>query len=225
MDRDKLIALLKKHHTAFSAMLNVYNHLPFNNSIKGKVKLSTGVTMLKKCRIVSGGTDNEIIIGDLSTLERCEIYIYGSHNTIRLGDRVSCTQACFCIEGDHNRIEIGYHTTLFGEIQLAAIEGTKITIGEECIFSSKIELRTGDSHTVLRKGTMERINPSLSIGIGDHVWVGTKVTMLKGTQVPRDCVVGAGSLLCRAYEHPNCVIAGVPAKEVKQDIDWMRERI
>ena len=72
---------------------------------------------------------------------------------------------------------------------------------------------------------MERINPSLSIGIGDHVWVGTKVTMLKGTQVPRDCVVGAGSLLCRAYEHPNCVIAGVPAKEVKQDIDWMRERI
>lgn len=42
MDRDKLIALLKKHHTAFSAMLNVYNHLPFNNSIKGKVKLSTG---------------------------------------------------------------------------------------------------------------------------------------------------------------------------------------
>ena len=148
MDRDKLIALLKKHHTAFSAMLNVYNHLPFNNSIKGKVKLSTGVTMLKKCRIVSGGTDNEIIIGDLSTLERCEIYIYGSHNTIRLGDRVSCTQACFCIEGDHNRIEIGYHTTLFGEIQLAAIEGTKITIGEECIFSSKIELRTGDSHTV-----------------------------------------------------------------------------
>ena len=40
MDRDKLIALLKKHHTAFSAMLNVYNHLPFNNSIKGKVKLS-----------------------------------------------------------------------------------------------------------------------------------------------------------------------------------------
>ena len=114
MDRDKLIALLKKHHTAFSAMLNVYNHLPFNNSIKGKVKLSTGVTMLKKCRIVSGGTDNEIIIGDLSTLERCEIYIYGSHNTIRLGDRVSCTQACFCIEGDHNRIEIGYHTTLVG---------------------------------------------------------------------------------------------------------------
>ena len=42
MDRDKLIALLKKHHTAFSAMLNVYNHLPFNNSIKGKVKLSCG---------------------------------------------------------------------------------------------------------------------------------------------------------------------------------------
>lgn len=134
MDRDKLIALLKKHHTAFSAMLNIYNHLPFNNSIKGKVKLSTGVTMLKKCRIVSGGTDNEIIIGDLSTLERCEIYIYGSHNTICLGDRVSCTQACFCIEGDHNRIEIGFHTTLFGEIQLAAIEGTKITIGRSAFF-------------------------------------------------------------------------------------------
>ena len=39
------------------------------------------------------------------------------------------------------------------------------------------------------------------------------------------CVVGAGSLLTKAYSQPNCVLAGVPAREVKQDVDWTIQRI
>ena len=50
-------------------------------------------------------------------------------------------------------------------------------------------------------------------------------TILKGVQVADGCVVGAGSLLAKAYSQPNCVLAGVPAREVKQDVDWTPERI
>lgn len=132
---------------------------------------------------------------------------------------------CFWLEDDNNSIEIGEHTSLCGKIQLATIEGTKIIIGKDCLFSSEIDIRTGDSHSLVKKDTYERINQSKDIVIGNHVWVGTRVTMLKGTTIQHNCMVGAASLLSKKYNIPNCVLAGVPAKEVKQDIDWKSERI
>ena len=80
-------------------------------------------------------------------------------------------------------------------------------------------------YQLIQKEIKKRLNPSASVKIGNHVWIGTNVTILKGTSVAENCTVGAASLLCKQYLNPNCVIAGVPAKEVKQDIDWMAERI
>lgn len=225
MDTEKVIAILKKYRGGFRALLCVYNHLPFLNSFRGKLKKEIGIARLNRCCIVSSGTGNRLVIGDLSRLHHCEMYIGGSNNTIVIGERCYFDHVVFCMEGDGNTIEIGNHTGLYGRAELAAIEGTTISIGDNCMFSSDVYLRTGDSHSVLRKGTRERINPSKSIRIGNHVWIGTKVTVLKGAQVSQDCIVGAGSLLTHAFEHPNCVLAGVPAKEVKQDVDWTDQRL
>lgn len=169
--------------------------------------------------------NNRIIIGDYSRLTGCSINISGSNNTIYIGNRCVCNQANFCIEDDNNSIQLGEHTALCGTIDLAAIEGTKIEIGKDCLFSSKIDIRTGDSHSLIQKGTRNRLNRSSSVKIGDHVWIGTGVTILKGTSIAENCMVGAASLLCKQYSNPNCVIAGVPAKEVKRNIDWKEERI
>lgn len=225
MDTEKVIALLKKYRSGFRALLSVYNHLPFLNRFRGKLTREIGIARLRRCRIVSTGTDNRLVINDLSRLHHCEIYISGSHNTIVIGERCYLNQVVFCMEGDGNVIEIGNHTGLYGRAELAAIEGTSISIGGNCMFSSEILMRTGDSHSVLRKGSRERINPSKSIHIGNHVWIGTKVIVLKGAQVPDDCIVGAGSLVSRAFAEPNCVLAGVPAREVKHDVDWTDQQI
>lgn len=225
MDTEKIIAILKKYRSGFRVLLGVYNHLPFLNSFRGKLKKEIGIARLNQCRIVSSGTGNRLVIGDLTRLHHCEMYIGGSNNTIVIGERCYLNHVVFCMEGDGNTIEIGNHTGLYGRAELAAIEGTAISIGGNCMFSSDVYMRTGDSHSVLRKGTRERMNPSKSIRIGRHVWIGTKVTVLKGAQIPQDCIVGAGSLLTHAFEHPNCVIAGVPAKEVKQDVDWTDQRL
>lgn len=191
----------------------------------GGVKPDIGLSLLKKCRIVNRGMNNRIIIGDYSRLTGCSINISGSNNTIYIGNRCVCNQANFCIEDDNNSIQLGEHTALCGTIDLAAIEGTKIEIGKDCLFSSKIDIRTGDSHSLIQNGTRNRLNRSSSVKIGDHVWIGTGVTILKGTSIAENCMVGAASLLCKQYSNPNCVIAGVPAKEVKRNIDWMEERI
>lgn len=204
--------------------LGLFNKVPFNNSWGG-VKPNIGLSIVKGCKIVNRGQNNRIIIGDYSRLLDCTITIRGNDNIIRIGSRCTCKQAVFCIEDNSNVIELGNETSLCGQIQLAAIERTTIKVGERCLFSSKIDIRTGDSHSLVQKGTAKRLNYSASIDIGNHVWVGTGVTILKGTSIAENCMVGASSLLCKRYSNPNCVIAGVPAKEVKRNIDWMAERI
>jgi len=42
----------------------------------------------------------------------------------------------------------------------------------------------------------------------------------KGTKIRNNCVVGANSLLNKKYDYENVVIAGNPAKVVKENIVW-----
>ena len=223
MEKDGVMNLMLRHKRFFRVAVAFFNKLAFNNSLGGGTNI--GLSVLRKCKIRNSGQNNKIIVGDFSRLIGCTINISGDNNTICIGDRCLCNNATFVIEDSNNSICIGENTALCGTIELAVIEGTSIEIGQNCLFSSKIGVRTGDSHSLIQKGTKNRLNQSASIIIGNHVWIGTGVTILKGTSIAENCMVGAASLLLKKYTNPNCVIAGVPAKEVKHDIDWMTERI
>lgn len=180
--------------------------------------------LLKKVNIDIAGNNNTVIIGDFTTLSRASITIYGNNNTITIGDWCTLINAELYIEDDSNAITLGAHTKVLGKTHLAAIEGTKIDIGKDCMFSSDVHFRTGDSHSVLN---MEgrRVNASEDIRLGDHVWVGTKVTCLKGAAVADHSIVGACALVSGKFTEPHCALAGVPAKVVKQGVDWSVHRI
>jgi acetyltransferase-like isoleucine patch superfamily enzyme len=60
---------------------------------------------------------------------------------------------------------------------------------------------------------------------GEHVWVGTKVVCLKGTEISDNSVVGAASVVNNKFDETNVVIAGSPSKIVKHGVGWVRERI
>ena len=224
MDRQKILALTQAHRGLFRFLFALHNRFPFVNRWQGKLNARIGLAYLKGCRI-TGGTGNTLIVEDYARLKNCRFHFEGTGNTVRIGKRCYCDHANFWIEDSGNTVSLGEHTYLAGEIQLAVMEGTAISIGRDCLFSSPVKIRTGDSHSLLQKSTGQRINPSQSVTIGNHVWVGTDTTILKGVSVADGCVVGAGSLLCKTYENPNCVLAGVPAKEVRQDVDWTIERI
>ena len=224
MNNESVKQLIIRHKALAQTALNIINRFPLNNSL-GKIKVETGLSILKGCKIHNHGKNNIIKIGDFSQLIHCTIQIYGNNNVISIGAHCMCNEAIFWLEDNNSRIQIGDHTRLCGSIQLSAIEGTEIRIGNDCLFSSNIDIRNGDSHSLVRNGTRERINPSKPVVIGDHVWVGKGVTILKGTIIPDNCVVGATSLLCKPYETANCVLAGTPAKEVKYDVNWLNERI
>lgn len=172
------------------------------------------------------GNDNRIIIGRGCKLTKVSFFIRGSGNTIVIGDNCSAHYVQFHIEQDGNEIRVGNGTTFHGRdeqaIHMAADEGSRILIGNDCMLAHSTQIRSTDSHSIVDLSG-RRLNPAKDVVIGDHCWVGLQCIILKGTQIPPHCVVAAGAVCSKRYESPNCILAGNPARAVKQDIDWDRK--
>lgn len=186
------------------------------------VMLAPG-SRLRSCRIVIKGSSNTITIAP-SILSGTTISVLGSANVISIGDTCWLTDLTLTCEDADNTIEIGRSSHVFGPVTMAAIEGTRIKVGEDCLFSQGVDLRTGDSHSLVDLAG-NRLNPSVDISLGRHVWVGLNALLLKGTAISDSSVVGAGSLVTNKFDQPHCCIAGNPAKIVRSGVDWRHERI
>lgn len=60
---------------------------------------------------------------------------------------------------------------------------------------------------------------SKEIKIGDKVLIGANTTILKGSIINDNCVIGAESLVSKEIE-TNTIAAGKPAVFIKKCIDW-----
>ena len=172
------------------------------------------------------GNNNHIVIGEGCTLRKISFFIRGSGNTIVIGDNCSLYNAQFHMEQNDNEIRIGDGTTLHGReyqpIHMAVDEGSKILIGEDCMLAHSIQFRSTDSHSIVDLSG-RRLNPAKDILIGNHCWIGLQCIILKGTEVAEHSVIAAGAVCSKKYLEPHCIIAGNPAKIVKQNIDWDRK--
>lgn len=92
------------------------------------------------------------------------------------------------------------------------------------MLSSEIHIRTGDSHSILNENG-ERTNPSKNIKIGDFVWIGHRAILNKGVEIPSNSIVGANAVVFGKFEKENVLLVGHPAKILKENINWKRERI
>ena len=51
------------------------------------------------------------------------------------------------------------------------------------------------------------------------MWIGTKATILKGVKICDGAVIAAGAVVTKDVP-AKCLVAGVPAKIVKENISW-----
>lgn len=92
------------------------------------------------------------------------------------------------------------------------------------MFSYNIELRTGDSHSIIDLETNKRINFAEDIVIGNYVWIGAHCIILKGVEIGDNCIVGTNSIITKSICQ-NSLSVGIPAKIVKRNVTWKKERI
>lgn len=90
-----------------------------------------------------------------------------------------------------------------------------IKIGDGVAISRNVVIRDSDSH----KLEDDNHNPTQPIVIGNDVWIGLNVTILKGVTIGDGAVIAAGSVVNKDVA-PNTLVGGVPAKVIKENIKW-----
>ncbi len=96
-----------------------------------------------------------------------------------------------------------------GGCYIQAING--LEIGEGTIFASGVKFVSAN-HSDDDLDTWEKCEP---IRIGKDCWIGANAVILPGVQLGDHVIVGAGSVVTKSFSS-NCVVAGVPAKIIKQ---------
>lgn len=118
---------------------------------------------------------------------------------------------------------IGKNTYTNGKLYLIASERQNILIGDDGLFSFGIWIRTADPHLLYDCESKERINPSMSVLIGDHVWVGQNALILKGTHIGSGSIIGAASVVSHKTVGSNCAAVGNPAKVIKSGVFFTKD--
>lgn len=125
---------------------------------------------------------------------------------------------------NNSTLYIGDDAYFNGTLNIILSEEKNFFVGNGCLFSFGIWVRTADPHLIYDAETKVRINPSKSILIGDHVWIGQSAMLLKGCHIASGCILGAASIMSKATGN-NQVWAGNPAKKVKKNIFWSSESV
>lgn len=174
--------------------------------------------------ITINGNNNKVTIELPANFINTAIVIDGDNNKFSLKTTKHRTirHTTFGLEGG-SEMTVGSGLSVYRDVHIVAKNGKNISIGDECMFAREIMIRNNDGHVILDKTTGEVLNPPEDIVIGDNVWVGARVMILKGTVVPNGSVVGAMAMVNKKFEEENILIAGVPAKKVRSNIEWRRE--
>lgn len=89
----------------------------------------------------------------------------------------------------------------------------KIVIGDGCAISHDFTVMDSDAHAL--NGSIK----TADVYIGNHVWIGTRVTVLPGVHVGDGAVLAAGAVVTKDVPQ-KCVVAGSPAKVIKENVEW-----
>jgi acetyltransferase-like isoleucine patch superfamily enzyme len=101
-------------------------------------------------------------------------------------------------------IRIGNGTYLNRGTEIVAAR--QVTIGRDCKIARDVIIMDTDQHALPNGELVAR-----PVSIGDRVWIGARVIVLKGTTIGDDAVIGAGSVVTKDVPS-GAIAAGVPAR-------------
>ena len=181
-----------------------------------KIKSLNGKIIIKNCNINPGMI--RIGFGDVGIFDNVlsrtiiqldgEIIFYGKAS-IGHGSKISV--------GRNGILEIGENFTITAETSIICHK--KIKFGNNVLISWENLFMDIDFHKI-KSIENNIINEPKEIFIGNNVWIGCRNTILKGSQILNSCVIGSNSLINKKFDKNNILIAGNPAKILKENIIW-----
>jgi acetyltransferase-like isoleucine patch superfamily enzyme len=145
--------------------------------------------------------------GESSTLELLENSKLVNNGNASIGSGV------YCLVNKNATLEIGDNVIIGSLANLICYENIKI--GNNCLIGWDVEIRDSDGHGLIR----DDYKMSAPITIGDNVWIGSRAIVNKDVTIGSGSVVASGAVVIRNVPE-NCLVAGVPARVIKENIKW-----
>ena len=139
-----------------------------------------------------------------------------NHGSLVIGENSGLSEGVI-IDAKNAKIVLGKHFRC-NYATLIAAENDDIIFGDEVVLGWKINIRNCDGHYIIDNGVLKDNHGRITIG--NHVWICAHSDLMKGASVGDDSVVAYGSMVNKSFEMPNVLIAGRPAKVIREAIDW-----
>jgi acetyltransferase-like isoleucine patch superfamily enzyme len=190
----------------------------FGYKIGKRVRIGLSIVDAHQCTI-----EDDVQIGHLNVITRVEKLTIRDHvrighlNIIRGGAAVSLGRYCEIIR--MNEINSIPDPDVVNEIDPIFLlgDGSIVTTGHKIDFTDRVEIGRrvilGGRNSSLWTHNRQR---TLPITIGSMVYIGSEIRMAPGSAVPARSIVGIGSVITAQLTEEGKLIAGVPAKTVKE---------
>lgn len=113
----------------------------------------------------------------------------------------------------HGMLQIGNRTIFGHHCTLASRES--LIIGDDCLLAEMVSVRDHDHNfDALEIPIREQGATSAPVHIGRNVWIGAKVTVVKGVKIGDNAIVGANAVVTKDIP-ANAIAVGVPARVIR----------
>ena len=164
------------------------------------------------------GRNSTLIIHEPFRCQECCDLILGNNNYVEFGSNASIVNLQVPYKmSDFTELRIGKNFTCVGcRIYLHDEPHNSVVLGNDCMLSFNIIIWPSDGHTVYDAQTREVLNsPKSGIVIGNHVWIGMGVYIMKESSVPDNSIIAASSLYNKKFSTGGGYIRRLACKSCK----------
>jgi len=190
----------------------------FGYRIGKRVRIGLSIVDAKHCQI-----DDDTTVGHLNAVVGVENLVIADHvrighlNVIRGGEAVTIGRYAEILRMNEINSIPDPEVVNAIEPRFSLGEGSIVTTGHKIDFTDRVTIGRrsilGGRNSSLWTHNRQRTRP---ITIGSFAYIGSEIRMAPGSSLPSHCIVGIGSVITSELDAEGYLIAGMPAKPVKE---------
>jgi hypothetical protein len=189
--------------------------------------VTSATRRLGQVRVQVGGRDNVLFFDNLAAGGNlhANIRVLGSDSLLffnEIGDAYVSLPEVF-LRSSGQLLFWGTGASAVGCMMEIEGAGHSMVIGDDALISGGVWIRNHDMHTIHDLRTGRKINQAPADTVLErHVWLGQDAMLLNVPRVGMGSIVGARSLV-KGYVPPRVIVAGTPARVIREGVSWGRD--
>ncbi|MCM1451598.1 MAG: hypothetical protein NC102_05030 [Clostridium sp.] len=220
----RILIHIPEIHKIIRSLIFCIKYLPFKDAILMPIFLDVPIDVIKLkkgCILFNGGIAHRQVefVEGINGIHSTPTSIYIEENSkIIFYGKAFISDGCTLRVDEGGVLEIGNNFVTNKNTLIRCSRNIKFL--DDVMIGWCNEINDNDGHPIYIEG--KRIESKAPIEMGPHVWITSYVRISKGVTIPYGCIIAKGAIVAKKHEIPNSLIGGVPAKEIRQGIDWGR---